>query len=197
MSNGETSAWFEEAKKSATTLIALGIVEVIAGVFAITSPLIAGITVIILVGMMLVVCGITRLIGVFKAGSFGAGLPAFLSGVFAVAVGAYMVFRPGIGLTGLTLVLAVYLFVDGVTRVALGFKMKPAKGWGTTMFGGVAGIFIGFLIWRQWPLSGAWLVGTLMGVHLLITGWTVTGIGFAARKGTSAVKEAVGAAGVS
>ena len=100
MSKGEASAWFEKAKKSATSLTVLGIVEVIAGMFAIMSPLIAGITVTILVGMMLVLSGITRLIGVFKAGTFGAGLPAFLSGVFAVAIGAYMVFRPGMRTSG-------------------------------------------------------------------------------------------------
>ena len=191
MSTGEAPMWFEKAKKNAGMLILLGIVEIVAGVLALMSPLIAGIAVTILVGVMLIVSGITRLIGAFKAASFGTGALAFVSGLLAAAVGAYLVYRPDLGLTSLTLLLAVYLFVDGVTRVAGGFKMKPAKGWGTTIFGGIAGIALGFLIWREWPLSGVWAVGTLTGVHLVIAGWTVTSIGFAARKETSAVQEAV------
>jgi uncharacterized membrane protein HdeD (DUF308 family) len=194
MMNYGPTGWLKEAKKNAGLLIALGVIEVIAGFLALGSPLIAGLAVTVLVGIALIVAGVTRLIGAFKAGSFGAGALAFLSGALAVIVGGYMLARPGIGLTSLTLVLAIYLFVDGVTRLGIGFKMKPVKGWGTTVFSGIAGIALGFLIWRQWPLSAAWAVGTLTGIHLIFAGWSMVGIGAAARKGTSEVQEAVDSA---
>ena len=57
------------------------------------------------------------------------------------------------------------------------------------MFGGVLGIVLGIMIWRRWPLSGVWAIGTLVGIHLLFTGMTLVGIGSAARRGIKDVQE--------
>ncbi len=184
------ASWFGEARKNARWLMVLGIVQIVAGFLAIGSPLIAGITVTLVVGGVLAVSGVARLIEAFKAGWFGAGVWGFLSGAFAVVVGGYMVFRPGVGLTSLTLLLAMYLVIYGIERVVIGFKIKPVPGWRATMFGGFAGIVLGFLIWRQWPLSGTWAIGTLVGVHLLFAGWSTLAIGTAARRMAKEASEA-------
>ncbi len=182
--------WLKDAKKNAGLLIGLGVIEVVVGVLALGSPLITGLAVTVLVGIALIVAGFARLFGAFKAGSFGAGVLGFISGLLAIGVGGYMLIRPGIGLTSLTLVLAIYLFADGVSRLLVGFKMRPVKGWGMTVASGVAGIVLGFLIWRQWPLSAAWAVGTLTGIHLIFAGWSMVGIGTAARRGATQAQEA-------
>ena len=156
------SAWLKEAKKNAGWLIALGVIEIIIGILALGSPLMVGIAISWLIGLMLVAVGITRLIEAFKAGSFGAGVLGFLSGLLAVVLGGYVTLRPGIVLATLTLVLAIYLFVDGLQRLMLGFKIKPEQGWGWMVFGGIASIILGLLIWRRWPLSGVWAIGTLV-----------------------------------
>ena len=33
------------------------------------------------------------------------------------------------------------------------------------------------MIFRQWPMSGAWAVGVLMGVNILMHGWTMIMMG--------------------
>jgi len=43
-------------------------------------------------------------------------------------------------------------------------------------------LVLGMMIWSQWPLSGAWAVGTLVGIDLLFTGWSTLAIGLAARR---------------
>lgn len=183
MDTSSTSAWLKEAKRNAGVLVTLGVIEIIVGVVALGSPFQAGIAVTLVVGIALVVAGITRLVGSLKAGSFGAGALALLSGLLAVGVGGYMVMRPGLGLAALTLVLAFYFFVDGIDRIVIGFKMKPAIGWMWSVIGGVIGLVLGVLIWRQFPVSGTWAVGTLVGIHLIISGWGLVGIGREARKG--------------
>ena len=185
------SAWLKEAKKNAGWLIALGVIEIIIGILALGSPLMVGIAISWLIGLMLVAVGVTRLIEAFKAGSFGAGVLGFLSGLLAVVLGGYVALRPGIVLATLTLVLAIYLFVDGLQRLMLGFKIKPEQGWCWMVFGGIASIILGLLIWRRWPLSGVWAIGTLVGIHLLISGWTMVAIGMVAKKGASVLQDAV------
>ena len=55
---------------------------------------------------------------------------------------------------------------------------------------GVVLIIAGVLsLWRQFPLSGVWAVGTLVGVHLLMSGWALVAIGGAVKSAARAVDE--------
>ena len=93
-----------------------------------------------------------------------------------------MVGRPGIGLATLTLMLGAYLVVDGVFGAVLAFQVRPQKGWGWMLFSAVMSLLLGFLLLREWPLTGLWAIGTLVGVNLLFAGFTMISVGSAARK---------------
>jgi len=174
-------------KRHAGVGIAVGILAVIAGVLAVMSPLIAGLSVAIAVGVLLMISGVSRLFFAFKMGSFGHGLLVFVLGVLSIVVGGYMVARPGMALATLTLVLAAYLFVDGIFEIIWAFRLRPIKGWGWTLFSGIAALVLGIMIWRQFPVSGMWGVGTLAGIHMIFGGSSMASVSHAAR---SAAKEA-------
>lgn len=168
-------------KRSAGLGMALGIGIAIAGVLAVISPFIAGLSVTIAVGVLLVVSGASRLFLAFKMGSFGRGLLMFVLGLLTLAAGGYLVARPGIGLQTLTLVLAAYLFVDGVFEIIYAFRLRPIKGWGWTLFSGIAALVLGIMIWRQFPVSGMWAVGTIAGIHMIFAGSSMASLSRAAR----------------
>jgi uncharacterized membrane protein HdeD (DUF308 family) len=46
---------------------------------------------------------------------------------------------------------------------------------------GVITLLLGLMLWKQWPLSGAWAVGVLFGVQLISTGVALLALGSAAR----------------
>lgn len=168
-------------KRSAGLGMALGIGIAIAGVLAVISPFIAGLSVTIAVGVLLVVSGVSRLFLAFKMGSFGRGLLMFVLGLLTLVAGGYLVARPGIGLQTLTLVLAAYLFVDGVFEIIYAFRLRPIKGWGWTLFSGIAALVLGIMIWRQFPVSGMWAVGTIAGIHMIFAGSSMASLSRAAR----------------
>jgi len=178
-------------KKDATTLIILGILTVILGVLAMMSPMMAGMAVSMMVGFLLILAGITRTIFAFKAQSWGKGILAFVLGLLTLLVGLAMVFRPVLGLTSLTLVLAAYFFIDGIFEIFEAFDLKPLKGWGWMLFGGIVSVLLGFMIWRQWPVSGAWAIGILVGIKLIFAGWAMVGIGAAGRSVAGAAEDVV------
>ena len=68
-----------------------------------------------------------------------------------------MVFRPVLGLTSLTLVLAAYFFVDGIFEIFESFDLKPLKGWGWMLFGGIVSVLLGIMIYTvtttPWAIS--------------------------------------------
>lgn len=168
---------------------AVGILIVVAGILALLSPLVAGLAIAMTVGVLLVASGISRLVLAFRMGSFGHGLLVFLLGVLAIFIGGYMVSRPGMALGTLTLVLAVYFAVDGVFQIVWAFRLRPIKGWGWSLFSGIVSLALGVMIWRQFPVSGVWAVGTLAGIQMVFGGSSVASICAAARgaaKGASA-----------
>ena len=186
------NAWLKDAKKNAGWLIALGVISVIVGMLAIGSPMVAGMSVSMVVGAMLLIAGIGHLIGAFKAGSFGSGLLGFLGGALTTVAGVVMFFRPVVGLEVLTILLAIYLIFDGISGIILGFRVRAlGRGWGWLVFSGVLGLVLGVLIYRQWPVSGVWAIGTLVGIHILFRGWSLIAIGLAAKSGISAAQKAV------
>ncbi|MGE5197997.1 MAG: HdeD family acid-resistance protein [Rhodospirillaceae bacterium] len=175
------SSWAQTAAKNAGWIMVLGIVTVVAGFLAMGSPLAAGLTVVVLIGIALVIGGVARIIGAFSAGSFGQGTLAFIGGMITFVAGLALTGRPGIGLTTLTLMLGVLLVVDGISNAILAFKVRPEKGWGSMLFSAVMGVLLGFLLLREWPLSGTWAIGTLVGVNLVFSGFSMISIGSAGR----------------
>jgi uncharacterized membrane protein HdeD (DUF308 family) len=168
-------------KKDSTALIIFGALTVILGILAMMAPLVAGVAVSVTVGILLIIGGIMRTLFAFKCKSWGKGILAFVLGVLTLLIGLVMVFRPLLGLTSLTLVLAAYFFVDGIFEIFESFDLKPLKGWGWMLFGGIVSVLLGIMIWRQWPVSGVWAIGILVGIKLIFAGWAMVGIGAAGR----------------
>jgi len=175
------SGWVQEAKKNAGWLVALGVLTVIAGGLAIGSPLLSGLSVVVFIGVALAIGGIARTIAAFSAGSFGQGTLAFIGGIFTFGAGLILAARPGIGLATLTLMLGAYLLADGISGTVLAFRVRPESGWGSILFSAVMGVILGFLLLREWPLSGMWAIGTLLGVNLVVSGFSMISVGSAAR----------------
>ncbi|MFI5185049.1 MAG: HdeD family acid-resistance protein [Vicinamibacteria bacterium] len=174
-------SWAQKAAKNAGWIVALGVLTVIAGFMAMGSPLASGLVVVVIIGIAMTIAGVARTIGAFSAGSFGQGALAFIGGILTFGAGLVLAARPGIGLATLTLLLGGYLLVDGISSAVLAFHVRPEKGWGFMLFSAVMGVILGFLLLREWPLSGVWAIGTLVGVNMLFSGFSMISVGSAAR----------------
>ncbi len=172
-------------KRHAGVGIAVGIIAIIAGVLALLSPLVAGLSIAIAIGVLIIASGVSRLFLAFKMGSFGHGLLVFLIGALSIVIGGYMLLRPGMALATITLVLAAYFIVDGFFEIIWAIRLRPIKGWGWTLFSGIVALALGIMIWRQFPLSGVWAVGTLAGIHMVFGGTSLASLCGAARSAAS------------
>ncbi len=175
MSDELTSAIGQSAKSAKIW----GFVTLILGVIAIATPFVTGKAVAVVFGILLVLAGIAQLLFAFQAGSFGRGLFRLLFGGMTIVFGISVLTAPAAGLATLTMVLVAYFFVDGIFTVIAGFQLKPQEGWGWMVFNGVITFLLAWMIWSEWPVSGAWAIGTLVGVRLLMTGLTMITLGSA------------------
>jgi len=182
MPTAEEHPRIQALKEHSGWAIAIGIILIILAIFALGSPLMTGVAVAIMVGSFLVIGGIVQFVFAFKAKSWGAGLLGFFGGAISFVCGILMIAHPLLGLDFLTLLLAAFFVVGGISKIIFSFQTRPALGWGWILFSGVVGLVLGVMIWSQWPLSGAWAVGTLVGIDILFTGWSTLAIGLAARR---------------
>lgn len=173
MSDELTSAIGESAKNAKIW----GVVTLILGVIAISTPFVTGMAVAVVFGILLLLAGIAQLVYAFQAGSFGRGLLRLLFGGITIVFGIAVMTAPAEGLATLTMILVAYFFVDAIFTVVTGFQLKPQQGWGWMVFNGVITFLLAWIIWAQWPVSGAWAIGTLIGVRLIMTGITMMTLG--------------------
>jgi uncharacterized membrane protein HdeD (DUF308 family) len=162
---------------AAKTIVTLGIVLVILGVLSVMAPLASGMAVQVSVGLLLIGAGVTWTVFSIHANKWGSGVWEALLGVLTVLSGAVMLAYPLQSLTALTLVLAGYFAAVGAMKITFAFQERPMPGWGFVLCNGIVSMALGAMIAYQWPVSGIWAIGTLLGVDFLFGGFSLIRIG--------------------
>ena len=175
-------------RENASLAVTAGIVLVIMGLLALGSPLVAGLSITIMVGILLTIGGISECALAFKASAFGRALSMFIVGLLMAVAGLYMVTQPAAGLISLTMILVFYLVVTGVFELVIALQVKPADGWGLLMANAIVTLLLGIMLWRQFPLSGVWAIGILFGIKMVFSGWALIFIGRSVKKVSEAVE---------
>lgn len=170
------------AKQSLGWSIVLSILMILAGVLAIAIPPAAGLAVTIVVGWLLVFSGGAHLVFGWHTRTTGGFIWELLLGILYILVGGYLLFHLEVGLASLTLALAIYLFAEGILEFILSFRLRPMPGSGWLLFDGIITVILAVLIWKTWPSSTPWVIGTLVGISMLFSGVSRLVISLAARR---------------
>jgi uncharacterized membrane protein HdeD (DUF308 family) len=170
------------AKESVGWSIGLSILMILAGFLAIVIPQAAGIAVNLLVAWLLIFSGAAHLVFAWHTRTTGGILWGILLGILYVFVGAYLLLHPVAGLASLTLALAFYLFAEGVLELVLAFVLRPMLGSGWLILDGIITLVLAGMIWKTWPSSTEWVIGTLVGISMLFSGISRLMLSLAARR---------------
>lgn len=158
------------AKQSIGWSIALSVLMILAGILAIVVPVAAGIAVTVFIGWLLVFSGAAHLVFAWHTRTTGGFIWELLLGIAYILVGAYVLSHPVAGLASLTLALAIYLFAKGILELVLSFRLRPMASSTWLLLDGVITLILAILIWRSWPSSAPWVIGTLVGISMLFSG---------------------------
>jgi len=172
-------------KKSVGWSIGLSVLMIVAGILAIASPLVAGITIDVLVAWLLVFSGAVHLVFSWNTRSAGGFLWELLLGILYIFIGVYLLMHPLAGLMSLTIALAIYLFLEAILEFILGFTLRPLPGTGWLFLDATITLILAVLIWRTWPSSSEWILGMLVGISMLFSGTSRLMLSLAARSVTS------------
>ena len=151
-------------------LLALGIVQIIAGSIAITVPLIACLIAVGIFGALLITTGIMQLVHAFQLRSWPRSAWYGLGGVLYGIAGIAVVAHPLGGALTLAILIAIQFFADGTLRIVFGMTIRPVVGWGWLVAAGLGSIVVGVILLVGWPATALWATGLLLGVNLIFSG---------------------------
>jgi uncharacterized membrane protein HdeD (DUF308 family) len=170
------------AKRAVGWSIFVSVIMIIAGLLAIALPLEAGIAVNLFLAWMLIFAAIAHCVFAWYTRRTGSVLLKVLLGVLYLAVAVYLLDHPARGLATLTLALAFYLLIEGVTESILYFQHRAANGASWFLLNSIITIILGGMIWATWPSSTEWVIGTLVGISIFFSGVSRLMISLAARR---------------
>jgi len=159
-------------KKASGWSIALGVLMMVAGLIAMVEPGVSGLFIALIVGWSAIFNGFAQIVYGFRTHGGAHVALEIILGIIYIIAGVYLVMHPLGSLLALTLLLACFLLVYGIFALVLAFRMRPHNGWGWVLFDGIITILLGALIWKHWPINSEWVVGTLFGISIFISGVT-------------------------
>ena len=171
----------DEVKRNRGWFLALGILLVIFGTLALGCTFTLTKFSVRVLGWLMIFAGASQAIHAFwKERGWGGFFIDLLLGVLYVVVGFMIVGNPQATAISLTLIIGMFLMFDGIARIFTAIAVRYPN-WGWMLLNGVVSLVLGFMIWRQWPLSGTWVIGLFVGIQMIFNGWSFVMLSLAAK----------------
>ncbi|HBT69073.1 MAG TPA: HdeD protein [Agrobacterium sp.] len=161
--------------------LALGLVLLAFGVIALGNLLVATVASVFYVGVMMLMGGILQLFHAFQVKGWESVLFWTLSGLLYAIAGVIAFQNPDLTAAVLTLLMAVSLVIAGIFRLVVGFRLKPATGWGWVAVAGAVTALAGLVIAAGWPVNSLWVLGLFLAIDLIMQGFAMIALAMAMR----------------
>lgn len=106
----------------------LALIDVAAGIVAIAYPTITAVTLVVIIAIWAIVCGVLELFAAFGADET-AGTRAWfvIAGLVSIAFGVVLAARPDAGAISLAVIYGIFSLVFGITQIVLGVQARHAS----------------------------------------------------------------------
>ncbi len=170
----------EELRNKWGWFLAVGVLLIIAGTIALGSAFFMTVFSMVLLGWLMIGGGLFETIHAFSCKRWGGFFVDLFAGILYIVVGFMVVANPGATAVALTLLASLFLIFGGISRVVVSLIVRY-QNWVWLLLHGLVNLVLGIAIWRQWPLSGLWVIGLFVGIDMVFNGWSLVMLGFAAK----------------
>jgi uncharacterized membrane protein HdeD (DUF308 family) len=165
--------------------LALGILLILLGTFALFFVPAATVATVILFGWFMVISGIIETVHAFRIHRWGGFFLHLIGGILGIAIGLIVVFHPVAGALAWTLLFASFFTVIGLFRLITAARLRYGR-WGWAAFDGAVTLALGIMLLIGFPWSGLWFLGLALGISMILRGWSYVMLAFAMRELTAA-----------
>lgn len=171
----------DEVKRNRGWFLGLGVVLVLFGTIALGCTFTTTRLSVAFLGWLMILAGVTQSLHAFwKERGWGGFFIDALMGILYLVVGFMVVGNPTATAVTLTLLIGMFLMFEGLFRIFTAISVRyPNRGW--LLLNGVVSLLLGLMIWRQWPLSGLWVIGLFVGIQMILNGWSLVMLSLVAK----------------
>lgn len=170
------------AREASGWSIAWAILLIVLGAAAVAAPVVTSFAAVMVIAWFVIFGGFTHVLAAFGSTSVWSAMWTVLVGIAYLIAGVAIQTHPFWGLASLTLVISAAFAAQGVLAIAayLIGPLPDRSVW--TLFNGVVTLILSGMIWAGWPVSSMWVLGTLVGVNLMVTGASRLALSLTARR---------------
>jgi uncharacterized membrane protein HdeD (DUF308 family) len=149
-----------------------GVLLILLGIAAVAMPLMAGIAAALVFAWILILTGMIGLISAFAGRAHSHLGWSLASAIIALVIGVILLLYPLAGAIALTVVISVYLLLDGVALIglALDHRRRGIGPWGWLLVSGLIDIVLAAIIFFMNAIGSAVFVGVIVGISLIFAG---------------------------
>ncbi|WP_174627130.1 HdeD family acid-resistance protein [Candidatus Methylobacter favarea] len=153
-----------------------GIIFIVLGISAIVIPQVFTVAIVLFLGWIILFGGIVHI----SRALFFWQMPGFwlwlFMGLLQLVIGFLFIANPIAGILTLTMLMALFFALEGITKISLALMMRPLTNWGFMLFSGITALVFALIIWLGWPETANWLLGLFLGINMVFLGWSLVKI---------------------
>jgi len=167
-------------------LLVGGILSLLVGFSAIGSPYVYSFVLARFLGIFALVSGAIALpLAIFGKNARHRILEALLA-VARIVAGIILLNCLASSVVVITLILAIFLLVEGALMMGAAIGMRAHPGWIWMFLSGVGSLVIGLMVMNRWPSSSAAILGLFLGLHLVMNGASLLALAMVGPKSITA-----------
>ena len=148
-----------------------GILLIALGIACVLIPRISTIVAETWVSLIILSAGFTKLVYAVQTRNQGNFLIKILLSTLYIATGIMLFVSPLTGVLTLTLLLGGFFLTEGTFELILAFRLRNEhKNWTWALGNGIITLLLGGSIFYLYPFNAPWLLGTLVGASIFMTG---------------------------
>ncbi len=170
-----------DLRKQAGLVLGLGIALIVLGMLALYFTTYSTLISVKILGWLFIFSGFIQIGHALYARGWSGFLLPLLVGIISIMAGAITLLNPFAGAITLTLLLAIFFIAQGIVRIYLALT-KKFEHWAWILVSGILSIILGIMVLYQWPYSGLYIIGIVVGVDLIFNGWALVMLSSFARR---------------
>ena len=155
--------------KASPWLISWAIVVFICGILAMFLPITFSVEISFVIGWLVLVAGIGHFVFAFYIRAAGRFLWQILIGILYLIAAICLLVNPLLGVFSLTLFLAIFLLLEGVFELTLYLLLRELRHSLWLLLDGIGTVVLGIVMFRHWPPASPEVIGTLIGISLMLS----------------------------
>lgn len=159
-------------------IVGFGVLAALLGLAALVLVETTTIASVLVIGCFMIVAGVLEIVVGLRTRTWGRMLLWEAAGLLYLIAGAFAVAVPALASVVLTLLLGAGLLATGVLRIIVGVRMAGSRTRGGVVAAGLFTALLGLLIVIGWPGNSVLVLGTILGIDLLVYGLTWIVFGF-------------------